>query len=80
MNGIDVLIFTAGLGENDRAARELIADNMDYLGMKYDAEKNYGIPSGEAGEISTDDSPVKILVIPTDEELLIAQDTYELTK
>lgn len=80
MNGIDVLIFTAGLGENDRAARELIASNMDYLGMKYDAEKNYGIPSGEAGEISADDSPVKILVIPTDEEFMIASDTQTLVK
>lgn len=80
MNGIDVLIFTAGLGENDRAARELIAKDMDYLGIRFDSDKNTNIPSGTAGEISADDSKVKILVIPTDEEFMIACDTEALIK
>ncbi len=80
MNGIDVLIFTAGLGENDRRSRELIADNMDYLGIKLDKKANMEGNSGENIVISTPDSKVKIVVIPTDEEFMIASDTYELVK
>lgn len=78
MNGVDVLIFTAGLGENDRAARKLIAENLEYLGVSFDNEKNLSIPSGVAGEISADGSKVKVLVIPTDEEYMIASDTASL--
>ncbi|MGN1445088.1 MAG: acetate kinase [Eubacteriales bacterium] len=78
MNGLDVLVFTAGLGENDRRARELIASDLDFLGIRLDKEKNNTIKHGENAVISTDDSPVKILVIPTDEEFMIAADTQKL--
>lgn len=80
MNGVDVLVFTAGLGENDRKAREIIASHMDGLGIKLDKEKNMTIQHGINAEISTEDSPVKILVIPTDEEFMIAADTEALVK
>ena len=78
MNGLDVLVFTAGLGENDRRARELIASDLDFLGIRLDKEKNNTIKHGENAVISADDSPVKILVIPTDEEFMIAADTQKL--
>ena len=80
MNGIDVLIFTAGLGENDRKARELIAENMEYLGIELDKDANLNGPRGENLVISTPNSKVKVVVIPTDEEYMIASDTYELVK
>ncbi len=78
MNGVDVLVFTAGLGENDRRARELIASDLDFLGIKLDKDKNMTIKHGENAVISTDDSPVKVVVIPTDEEFMIAADTQRL--
>lgn len=80
MNGIDVLIFTAGLGENDRKARELIAENMEFFGIKLDKDANLNGPRGENLVISAPDSKVKVVVIPTDEEYMIASDTYELVK
>ena len=80
MNGADIVVFTAGLGENDRKARECIASDLDFLGIKLDKEKNMTLERGINGDISTDDSPVRILVIPTDEELMIATDTETLVK
>ena len=80
MNGVDVLIFTAGLGENDRMARQLIGDNMEFFGIKMDTDANMNGPRGENLIISTPDSKVKVVVIPTDEEFMIASDTYELVK
>ena len=78
MNGIDVLIFTAGLGENDRQARQLIGENMEYLGIKMDKEANLNGPRGENIVISAPDSKVKVVVIPTDEEYMIALDVKRL--
>jgi len=80
MNGMDVLIFTAGLGENDRQMRELVGTNMEFLGIKFDKEANMNGPRGENLVISAPDSKVKVVVIPTDEEFMIASDTYELVK
>jgi len=80
MNGMDVLIFTAGLGENDRQMRELVGTNMEFLGIKFDKEANMNGPRGENLVISAPDSNVKVVVIPTDEEFMIASDTYELVK
>lgn len=80
MNGIDVLIFTAGLGENDRLTRQLIAENMEYLGIKLDKDANLNGPRGENLVISAPDSRVKVVVIPTDEEFMIASDAYDLVK
>ncbi|MFA6941237.1 MAG: acetate kinase [Clostridiaceae bacterium] len=76
MNGADAIVFTAGIGENSVKAREEICRNMDYLGIKIDHDKNN--IRGKAAEISTDDSKVKVFVIPTNEELMIARETKEL--
>jgi acetate kinase len=80
MNGVDILIFTAGLGENDRRTRQLIGDNMEFLGIKMDKDANMNGPRGENIVISAPDSKVKVVVIPTDEEYMIASDTYDLVK
>lgn len=78
MNGVDAVVFTAGLGENGISMREMIADNMEFLGMKLDKEKNN--VRGKDTMISSDDSNVKLLLIPTNEELMIARDTLRLSK
>ena len=80
MNGIDVLIFTAGLGENDRLVREMVCENMEFFGIEFDKEWNMTCPRGENTVLSTPNSKVKVVVIPTDEEYMIASDTYELVK
>lgn len=79
MGGCDVLVFTAGVGENQAAIREEVCKNMEFMGMKIDVEKNKDI-HGEEAIISTPDSKVKVVVIPTDEELMIASDTMALVK
>ena len=76
MNGIDVLIFTAGVGENSPELREKIASGLDFMGVKIDHTRN--MVRGKEAIVSTDDSRVKILVIPTNEELVIAQDTSSI--
>ena len=73
MNGVDVIVFTAGIGENNCALRERVMQGFEYLGAKLDHVKNAGCR--EEAVISTDDSKVKICVIPTDEEIVIARDT-----
>ncbi len=74
LHGCDAIVFTAGIGEHDAEMRARVCDGLDLLGIKLDPEKN------KKGEliISTDDSPVKILLVPTDEELMIANDTAEI--
>lgn len=76
LNGVDAIVFTSGLGENSGVNRENICNGLTYLGIKIDAEKN--AQRGEAMEISTPDSKVKVFVIPTDEELMIARDTKNI--
>ena len=78
MNGVDAVVFTAGVGENGIDMRADIMANMDFLGMKLDEEANK--VRGKERVISTEDSRVKILLIPTNEELMIARDTLELVK
>ena len=78
LNGIDVLTFTAGVGENDAAARAAICEYLGFMGVKIDPEKNNC--RGKEVKISTDDSAVQVWVVPTNEELMIAQDTAELVK
>ncbi|MDD4250954.1 MAG: acetate kinase [Candidatus ainarchaeum sp.] len=73
MNGIDVLVFTAGLGENFSEIREMICENTSFFGIEIDKEKN--VLHGKERIISTDSSKVKIVVIPTNEELMIARET-----
>ena len=76
MDGVDDIVFTAGVGENDYRVREGIYNNIEYLGIKLDKEAN--MKRGEEVMISTPDSRVKLLVIPTNEELAIARETLEL--
>lgn len=76
MNGLNILILTGGIGENADTTREGVCCDLDYLGIKLDYQKNKGFRS--EGIISTDDSKVKIMVVPTDEELVIALDTEEI--
>ena len=78
MNGVDAVVLTAGVGENGIDMRADIMANMDFLGMKLDEEANK--VRGKERVISTEDSKVKILLIPTNEELMIARDTLELVK
>lgn len=78
MNGVDAIVFTAGLGENGISMREKICADMDFMGIKLDAEKNN--VRGKDRIISADDSKVKVLLIPTNEELMIARDTLRLSK
>nr|WP_320146067.1 acetate kinase [uncultured Anaeromusa sp.] len=76
MNGVDAIVFTAGLGENSISMRENIAEAFGYLGAKIDKTRNN--VRGKACEISTADSKVKLFVIPTNEELMIARDTKSI--
>ena len=78
MNGVDGICFTAGLGENSALVRSMICEYLGYLGVKLDQEQNK--KRGEDLVISTADSNTKILVIPTNEELAIARETYALVK
>jgi len=77
LGGVDILVFTGGVGENQWATREDVCSNMEYMGMKIDVEKNHGM-RGEEMIISTPDSKVTIIVVPTDEEYMIASDTMEI--
>lgn len=77
MNGCDILVWTGGVGENQWATRRVVCQNMEYMGMKIDIEKNEGM-RGQEMVISTPDSKVKVLVVPTDEEFMIASDTMEI--
>jgi acetate kinase len=77
MNGVDALVFTAGIGENSDVIRSLVCSDMDFLGIKLHEEKNKE-RSKELRTINADDAQVKILVIPTNEELEIAKQAYKL--
>ena len=76
MGGVDVIVFTAGVGENQLSMRSAVCEGLEFLGVKFDESKN--TKRGEECIISADDSKVKVVVIPTDEELMIATDTMNL--
>ena len=78
LNGLDVITFTAGVGENDVNVREAVCDYLGFMGVKIDPELN--AKRGKEMKISTPDSAVEVWVVPTNEELMIAQDTAELVK
>lgn len=80
MNGVDAIVFTAGIGENTPELREMILKDMDYLGVSIDNEKNYNAPRGENFEITGTGSKVRVFILPTNEELVIAQNTEKLVK
>lgn len=77
LGGLDILIFAGGIGENGPETREDVCKNLDYLGIKIDKSKN-DKSRGKEKIISTDDSPVKVMIVPTNEELVIAKDTEEI--
>ncbi len=79
LNGLDAIVFTAGIGENSQLIRSLVCKDMDFLGIQLNDEKN-ALKAKETHAISTDDAPVKILVIPTNEELEIAKQATKLFK
>ena len=76
MNGVDAIVFTAGIGENNPHLREMVCENMEYLGVSFDKAANDANPHvSENTRISTADSKVAVYVLPTNEELVIARDT-----
>ena len=77
LNGVDAIVFTGGVGENDINVRRMVCEGMDYLGIKLDEEKNK-IRSVDIREINSGTSPTKILIVPTNEELEIVKQCYEL--
>jgi acetate kinase len=79
MNGVDVIVFTGGIGENSKYTREEICSGLTYLGLDFDSKKNETV-KGKEIVITKVDSMVKVLVIPTNEELVIALDTMEIIK
>ncbi len=78
LNGVDAIVFTAGVGENDRKIRQMVLENMEYLGVDVDFAYNQSCPRGQEVELSTKKSRVRVFVIPTDEEMTIAHDTAKL--
>lgn len=78
MGGLDCIVFTAGIGENTPTVREGVCEGLEFLGVQLDKTVNMGKNTGAIREISTKDSKVKVLVIPTNEELTIARETLEL--
>ena len=79
LDGADAIIFTGGVGENQASTREYVCDHMEYAGIEIDKELNNSVRAKEV-VLSTDRSKVKVLIVPTDEELLIARDTLALVK
>jgi len=80
MNGLDALVFTAGIGENDKYIREQVCKEMSYLGIEIDEECNNTAPRGKDIEITAKGAKVRTFVLPTNEEYMIALDTYNLSK
>ena len=76
MDGVDAIVFTAGIGENHAPTRSAVSERLSFLGVKIDTKKNNS-PAKEK-IITTRDSKVKVLVVPTNEELMIARETYRL--
>ncbi|HBT85817.1 MAG: acetate kinase [Fermentimonas sp.] len=77
LGGVDILVFTGGVGENQASARQAVCENMEYMGIELDEELNDSVRAKEV-VISKPSSKVKVLIIPTDEELTIARDTVEI--
>ena len=77
MGGVDIIVFTAGVGENQAGMREEVCRDMEWMGVRIDNELNASV-RGKEVELSTPDSKVKVCIIPTDEELMIATDTMNL--
>lgn len=79
MEGVDMIVFTGGVGENDSVLRETVCEGLEFMGVEFDAEGNRGV-RGKDKVLSTENSKVKVIVATTDEELVIATDTFKLLK
>ncbi len=79
LEGVDAICFTAGIGENADLIREKVCSGLEFMGVELDKDKN-AVRNDENREINKDSSKTKIFVIPTNEEFVIANDTYKLTK
>lgn len=80
MDGVDAIVFTGGIGENTRDLRASVCNNMSFFGVKIDAELNKVLVKGKEGELSIPESKIKVFVIPTNEELVIARDTKAIVE
>ena len=80
LDGADAIIFTGGIGENSDNLRRVVCGHFRYVGLKLDDELNKKMIRGAEGVISTPDSAIKVMVIPTNEELMIARDTKEIVE
>ena len=80
MNGVDIIAFTGGVGENQTDTREAVCKSLEFIGVKFDREANEKTVRGREGLISTPDSRVKVVVVPTDEEYMIARDTEAIVE
>jgi len=78
MNGVDIIVWTAGVGENQTGLRWDVCEDMEFFGIKLDKERN--MARGVEQILSTDDSKVKVVLVPTDEEIVIARDTQDLVR
>jgi acetate kinase len=79
MNGVDSIVFTGGIGENDPVVRKDVCKGFDYIGLRFDDSKNDGLKARQE-LLSAPDSKVKVMIIPTNEELVIADETYRLVR
>ena len=79
MGGLDMIVFTGGVGENSDELREFVCSGLEFMGVEFDSAANKGV-RGEDKILSTPASKVKVAVITTNEELMIATDTYNLVK
>lgn len=77
LGGVDAIVFTAGCGEHTPELREAVTENLKFMGIEVEKEKNWNAPRGKEVAINTDDSKVKVFIIPTDEELVIAEETLK---
>ena len=78
MGGVDAIVFTGGVGENDAVLRERVLTGLEFLGVEVDKDKNMNMPRGTVEQIGLPTSRVKIFRLPTDEELVIARDAKDL--
>ena len=78
MGGVDAIVFTGGVGENDSVLRERVLTGLEFLGVEVDKDKNMHMPRGTVEQIGLPTSRVKIFRLPTDEELVIARDAKDL--
>ncbi len=80
LNGVDAIVWTAGIGENSASTREMVMKNFAYLGVDFDFELNRNAPRGEVVELTKKGSKVKVFIVPTNEELVIARETLEIVE